>query len=299
MKKNNFDQFYTNPIIANELVNLVNNLLNLKDKNFFEPAGGTGNFISALEQAGVDVKKQVKAWDVEPKGNYLIHKQDFLTLDISEFIKNRKNNIVITNPPFGFKGDLAIKFLNKCLDFCDVVCMILPRSFKRYQTQSKIKDTAKLIFSIDLEENAFLVNNREYDVKCVFQIWVNQNFKCLASDQRKRSNNLKIDDLKLFIHNNTKNTLKYFQKDVYEWNFAVHRQGYYDYSLKITNPKDLVQNRQYLFIKTNNQYLLSLINQIDFNKLAQRNTAILGFSNSDLIDEIYKLHIKNMLSKSI
>lgn len=298
MKKNNLDQFYTNPIVANEIVKLINYLIDLDNKTFFEPAAGSGNFIDALEKINIDIEKKVKAWDIDPKNHFLIQKQDFLTLDISEFIENKKNNIVITNPPFGFKGDLAIQFLNKCLEFSDVVCMILPRIFKRYQTQSKIKTDAKLIFSADLEENSFLVNDREYDVKCVFQIWANKEFKCLTVDQRKRKNNLKIEDLKLFIHNNTEGTLKYFDKDEYGWNFAIHRQGYYDYSIKITDPKQLIKNRQYLFVKTQNEYLLNIINQIDFNKLAHRNTTVLGFSNSDLIEEIYKIHIENLLKKS-
>ncbi|WP_322935214.1 hypothetical protein RRG40_01110 [Mycoplasmopsis felis] len=47
----------------------------------------------------------------------MIKKANFLDLNIDYFIINKKNNLVITNPPFGKKANLAIDFLNKSLIF--------------------------------------------------------------------------------------------------------------------------------------------------------------------------------------
>lgn len=80
----------------------------------------------------------------------------------------------------------------------------------------------------------------------------------------------KHSDFKLFIHNNTKETLKYFDKNKYQWNFAVHRQGYYDYNKKIQSETDLISNRQYLFIKLLSPESKSVFNNINFEKLAEK-----------------------------
>lgn len=294
MKNNIFDQFYTNPRICERIVKEINNLFDLTKFYFIEPAAGTGNFIDALYKIGIDIEK-VKAYDIDPKSNSKILKQDFLKLDISKISKYKSKSMVISNPPFGKRCDLAIKFLNKSLEIADIVCMILPMTFTRYSVQSKIKSDAKLIYSINIPENSFLVNNCEYSVKCVFQIWTNKNVNLWLSDQRKVSNKLDINDLKLYIYNNTNETLKYFNKKKYKWDFAVVRQGYYDYNEKITNPSKLKSNRQYLFIKCENKYIMDLINKINFKELANKNTTILGFSNSDLISQIYEKHIYKIL----
>ena len=42
-----------------------------------------------------------------------------------------KNNfIVIGNPPFGLRGQLALKFINHSSKFADYVCFILPQLFQ-------------------------------------------------------------------------------------------------------------------------------------------------------------------------
>ncbi|WP_051675985.1 hypothetical protein [Ureaplasma canigenitalium] len=294
MKKNNLDQFYTNPRIADYLVKKIDEMFQLEQFTIFEPAAGTGNFIRAFEKRGIDITRQCVAFDLEPKGQKLIKKADFLSVDLSLFNKNK--NIVITNPPFGKRCHLAVQFLNKSLMLADIVCMILPNTFNRYLTQKQIKHDAKLIYSESLPFNSFIVNDREYNVKCVFQIWTNKNIKTWLTDHRLRNNNFQtLPGLTLYTHNNTKETMKFFDKDKYRWNFAVVRQGYYDYSKKIRNPNDLVPNRQYLFIKTENQYLLDLINQVDFTKLSESNTSVRGFSNTDLINELYQMHINRIL----
>ena len=48
---------------------------------------------------------------------------------------------------------------------------ILPKSFKKPSYQKSIPLSFHLIHQEDLGEKSFVINNEEYDVPCVFQIW--------------------------------------------------------------------------------------------------------------------------------
>lgn len=304
MKINNLDKFYTNPKICKELTKEFLSMFysireNLNDYTFVEPSAGSGNFIDAFQYYNVKNEK-ILAFDLEPKNNTKILKEDFLKIDLKKYKLDKTKTIIIGNPPFGNKGKLALEFLNKCLKFSNVVMFILPKTFKRYSLQSKVDNNSKLIYERELEDNSFLVDDRQYDVSCVVQIWVNKNVKKWSNlvDRRlkNKTQNLFADDLKLFIHNNTKETLKYFNKEKYGWDFAVCRQGYYDYNNKITNPKELRKNRQYLFVKCAN-WLKTFVDKIDFEKLSNlNNTTIKGFSNSDFYNELYQIIVNSNLA---
>ena len=77
--------------------------------------------------------------------------------------------------------------------------------------------------------------------------------------------------------------LIYFQKDKYNWDFAVVRQGFYDYTQKIEKKKNLFKNRQYIFFKSKNEAVKQRLLQLDFTKLAQKNTIIPGFGKHDIV----------------
>ncbi|MGY6172558.1 hypothetical protein ACW95P_04390 [Candidatus Mycoplasma pogonae] len=282
----NLDQFYTNPKICDKLVTKIFNLLpSTKNFNFIEPSAGTGNFIHALKKQNIRSNK-IKSYDIDPKSEDII-KSDYLKTKINY----NKKNFIIGNPPFGKRAKLAIEFLNKGLNEADYVAMILPKTFNRFSVQKQIKKNAKLIYSETLEREAFLVDNKAYNVNCVFQIWVNENIILATKDKRLKSNltNKDNQDFELFIHNNTDQTKKYFNKKIYKWDFAVVRQGYYDYNKKITKENELIPNRQYLFVKCNNEIAKKIIDLVDFEKLAKTtSTTVYGFSNSDLIKEYNK-----------
>ncbi|WXA52380.1 DNA methyltransferase [Mycoplasmopsis cynos] len=99
------------------MIKKLNNMFDLKRYKIFEPAAGTGNFIDSLYKLGIDINSNIFSYDIEPKNNSMIKKANFLDLNIDDFIINKKNNLVITNPSFGKKTNLAIDFLNKSLIF--------------------------------------------------------------------------------------------------------------------------------------------------------------------------------------
>lgn len=286
MNNNSLDKFYTNPFITDYIVDIIKHKFqNFNDKRFIEPSAGSGNFINSLLKIGVK-KKNILAYDIDPYNNKFIKKKDYLKLKI----KYDKNNFIIGNPPFGKNGKLALEFLNKGLSESDVVVFILPSLFERYSIQKRITKDAKLVYTAPLPNSSFLVNNKEYKVNCILQIWVNNKFKTLWSNKRIQAKPIsKIEGIETYIYNNTKQTLKYFNKNKYQWDFAVVRQGYYDYSQKIINEKDLLKKRQYMFIKINNPEYKKIIDKIDFKKLSKSNTIVPGFSTTDFIKEFLLL----------
>lgn len=295
--KQDLDQFYTNPKVSDFLVKYIFDIFpNIINKNFIEPSAGCGNFVTSLMKYGVK-KEKIQAWDIDPKDEN-IKKADYLKLKI----KYDENNFVIGNPPFGKKGKLAIEFINKSLTEADYVAMIVPNIFNRYLTQKNINPNAKLVISIPLEKDAFLVENKAYNVNCLFQIWVNPKILVLTNDKRIKTP-LKNKDEKfvMYIYNNTKQSLKYFDKKKYKWDYAIVRQGYYDYNKKVKNPKNLLKNRQYVFLKFNDEKAKKIMEYIDWNKLAFKNsTTVPGFSNTDIIQAYItqERKIKMMIDKS-
>jgi hypothetical protein len=80
----------------------------------------------------------------------------------------------------------------------------------------------------------------------------------------------KIEDFEMFLYNNTKETLKYFNKKLFKWEFAVPRQGFYDYNIKIYDEKQLNHKIQRLFFKPNTELARKILYAIDFNKLSKK-----------------------------
>lgn len=281
------DKFYTNPSVCDYLINkLFSYFPSLKQSYFIEPSAGSGNFVNSLLKNGINTDK-ILALDIDPLENneIKIKTANYILTKISYSYKN----VIIGNPPFGKKSKLALEFLNKSLTESDFVAMIFPNSFKRFSMQKHIAKNAKLLLEIDVPKNAFLVNNKKYDVNSVFQIWATKNFKCYANDKRikvKPSNT--SEDFETFIHNNTQKTLRFFNQKEYQWDFALHRQGYYDYNKKITNPDFLKTNNQYVFVKIKNSIAIKIFDTIDFNKLSKANTITPGFSLTDLVEEYNK-----------
>ncbi len=218
----NLDAFYTHPKIVRFCLDLLKNLihqnlgLDLNAFHFLEPSAGSGSFVDALKELGI---ADWDALDIAPKAQG-IQKKDYL-LELIEFNKKR---IIIGNPPFGHRGKLALDFLNKSLNEAPIVAFILPNLFKRYSIQKHIDKRAKLVLNAPLEKNAFIFNERPYDVKCVFQIYMHKNIALNLKDERIIAPpKIRHSDFITYIHNNTPHTLKYFNKEKYQWDFAVVR----------------------------------------------------------------------------
>lgn len=118
---------------------------------------------------------------IQNQENDQILKQDFLNLDHNDIKKKHNTNRtnqeihIIGNPPFGRQSSMAIKFIKKCCEFASSISFILPKSFKKESMKKCFTNNFHLIYEIDLVDNAFLVNDVECNVPCVFQIWKYKN----------------------------------------------------------------------------------------------------------------------------
>lgn len=157
-QKNKLDKFYTKKEIASFCISQ----LSLDDYDVvIEPSAGSGNFSSQIEGC--------IAYDIAPEHQDIVQ-QDFLTLEVNESIKDKKI-LIIGNPPFGVQNNLAIAFFNHSAKFADTIAFILPKSFRKQSVQNKLSLDFSLVMDIDIEDNSFQLNDEDYNVPAVFQIW--------------------------------------------------------------------------------------------------------------------------------
>ena len=213
----------------------------------------------------------------------------------------KEDYIVIGNPPFGERSLLAIDFFNKA-SFANLIAFVLPVSFCKYSTQKMLDENFKLAFEIKLPQESFLDNGKDYSVRTVFQIWIKKSSKydIFEKDYRKKIPPDKSHkDFKIWQYNATKQSENVIDED---WEYAVYRQGYHDYGKIFTKKdKEYIKNcmlgcketnykkQQFFFIKPLNEHAEAIIKKMDFNELAERNTATPGFGKADFVEHYKEL----------
>jgi len=164
------DQFNTLPSVAEYCWDSFQKYLK-KDKavlsnyKIIEPSAGTGSFYDLLpkkNRIGIDVEKY--------SDEYI--QQDFLTWEPNH--TDNRPCIAIGNPPFGYRGWLALAFINRAAEFCDYIGFILPMSFQsdgKGSPKNRVLGM-KLIHSEILTGDVFLQPNGETtQVNTLWQIW--------------------------------------------------------------------------------------------------------------------------------
>lgn len=169
--RNIIDKFYTNPDIAKLCIQEFQKYISIQENDILiEPSAGNGSFLNHFYS--MKLSTNIVGFDIEPEHEKII-KQDFLLLNSSIFPQDKKIYI-LGNPPFGRQSSMAKKFIKKACEFADSVGFILPKSFKKESLQTTFPLHFHLVATLDLPINSFLLNEKEYDVPCVFQIWKKQ-----------------------------------------------------------------------------------------------------------------------------
>jgi len=165
-RTNTKDQYYTQSSVAQKCVDKVLSLFPETDTyQWIEPSAGKGVFLKVLP-----VRIDKLGIDLDPKDS-TIQKGDFLTWSpISD-----KHRIFFGNPPFGRQGSLAKSFIKHAALYGEIIAFILPRSFVKPSMSRAFPLKFHCFHSEDVEKNAFEVNQKAYDVPCVFQIWKKQS----------------------------------------------------------------------------------------------------------------------------
>jgi len=166
-RKNIKDQYFTKSSIASKCINKIFEYLPDKESfQWIEPSAGNGVFIKLLP-----IYFDIIAIDIDPKSDN-IQKEDFLNWNPSSLDKKM---IFFGNPPFGRQSSLAKSFIKHSSKYGDFIAFILPRSFVKPSMSRVFPLNFHCIFNEELEKNAFEVNNKYYNVPCVFQIWEKKN----------------------------------------------------------------------------------------------------------------------------
>ena len=167
VRKQNLDKFYTIPSIVDKCILSLNKLYNWNDWDLIiEPSAGNGSFllkIPSINKIGIDILPE----------HIDIIKQDFFTYLPP---KEKKNILVIGNPPFGKVSSLAIKFFNHASKWANIIAFIIPRTFRKVSVQNKLNVHFHLIFDeeIPTSQSSF---EPAMNVKCCFQIWQKMDAK--------------------------------------------------------------------------------------------------------------------------
>ena len=155
------DQFFTNDDIAKycyeeAIKYLEHEGVSVDDCYFVEPSAGDGAFLKFLPLG------QRLGLDICPLDDEIMM-ADFLTWRPN--LPKDKKIVYIGNPPFGYRGWLALKFVNQCaVNFADYVFFILPMSFQsigKGSPRTRVKG-----LSLEYFENLPIDSYHEPDGKC-------------------------------------------------------------------------------------------------------------------------------------
>ena len=169
------DQFFTTEKISQYCVERMLKVLKDLDIDetkytYIEPSAGCCSFYSLLP------KKRRIGIDIDPKGKL---QKELIKMDYLKYLPSKKGQyIVIGNPPFGLRGNLALRFINHSYEFADIVAFILPPLFNSTGKGVPMKRIVgyKLAWSESLPKNSYVYpNGKPVEVTTIFQVWTKVN----------------------------------------------------------------------------------------------------------------------------
>lgn len=253
----NLDKYYTKHDIVEKCLLELNSFFNInKFDVVIEPSAGSGNFLKGL--AKYIKNNKIKSYDIQPECSNIL-KVDYLDLKPKDIIGNEKKNVlVVGNPPFGRQCSNAIKFFNNSAEFANVIAFIMPKSFKKQSMQEKLHKNFYLKHMIDLEDESFYYNKKIFSIPCVFQIW----FK------KEEIRPLPIKEIPVndYYFIKDPNSINYKDKKI----ISIRRVGINASKAEIYNN----QNKQshYFIIIKNNNIITRIIDYLNIIKWEHNNT---------------------------
>jgi hypothetical protein len=145
------DKYYTNSNTAKQCIEKVYEIIGKENiSETIEPSAGNGSFSLQLE---------CLAYDIAPEAENIIE-QDYLELSMPY----KKGRLIIGNPPFGSRMNLAQKFFKKSIELGDYIAFILPISQL---------DNSASMFEFDLvySEDLGKINFSDRNLHCCFNIY--------------------------------------------------------------------------------------------------------------------------------
>lgn len=256
------DQYFTKPEVAKTLYEMTVKKLegldiDLKEYTFIEPSAWNWTFYDLFpydRRIWIDIEKQAG-------------KDDFIIQNFLLYKPETKKNIIIWNPPFWLRWNLALRFINHAYDFADVVAFILPPLFNsnwKGNPKDRIK-WYKLLHSEELDKNSFIYPNwKDVTVNTIFQIWVKiKKDKIKEEDNKSCSDYIKIYSLSdWWTPSSTRNKKMLDKCDIYLPSTCFK-------NMKVHNSFEELPNRRWYWIKILKDYdkINNILkNEIDWEK---------------------------------
>jgi len=185
MSSKSLDKFYTNPLIAKNLLkDLIDNLKLIIDPTiletslWIEPSVGNGAFYYATSDLQIK-PAQFDLIDIDEKrtrispNNSNVNELDSSFLDYwPRLHKNITNTVCIGNPPFGKNSGLAVKFVNHAVKFCDIIAFILPDTFRKCSILNRVDKRLLLHHITILPENSFVFEGNAIHVPTSWFVFI-------------------------------------------------------------------------------------------------------------------------------
>ena len=171
------DQFFTSKETAKMCFDIFKETLRQYDIDeseyiYVEPSAGDGSFYNLFpidRRVGIDIESNIET----------VILQDYLKWEP----KTNKKYLVLGNPPFGLRSNLALRFLNHS-NYADFVGFILPQLFDskgKGSTKSRVEGL-NLIHSSNINPHFYFPDGKEVNVNVIFQIWA-KDFKIIKENK--------------------------------------------------------------------------------------------------------------------
>ena len=280
------DQIYTKPAVASRcvrfLLETLDGLADLRhDRVFYvEPSAGEGCFLDLLppdRRIGIDV---------DPRRPGIL-RHDFLTWSFEDTIKDPRRAVVVGNPPFGHRSKLAIRFFNRAATMANTIAFVVPVQFRKYSVHKNLSSEFRWIATLELEAPAFYTPTEpDYRLNAEFQVWTREANHHFEDMRLLSPPAIRHADFEMWQYNNTPGALKVFEHD---FDFAVPRQGYQDYSRRETSADRCERTKQWILFKAGSPSVLDRLLGMDFAALSQNNTITPGFGKADVVKEYVRI----------
>ena len=160
------DQFFTSKSSAQKCYNIFNTVIknfgaNPDEYTYVEPSVGNGNFYNLFPEdrrIGIDIESELENAVI---CDYLKWKPE-----------TDKKYLVLGNPPFGLRSNLALRFLNHS-NYADFVGFILPQIFDsegKGSTKNRVMGL-NLVHSEAIRPDFYFPDGKEVKVNVIFQVW--------------------------------------------------------------------------------------------------------------------------------
>lgn len=267
MSSKNLDKFYTNYLAACTFIDWVRTFVDLDSfDNIIEPSAGAGALLNHLPARTMRI-------DLMPE------RDDITQCDFFDFQYPLGKNITVGNPPFGSRSKLAIEFFKKAAEHSEAIAFIIPVTWEKYSIHKQLPEGWALVGSERLPEMSFELDGKPYRVRCCMQMWIKQVDTCHRINQAPRTSH---PDFDMWQYNNTPESLKVFKED---FDFAVPRQGWADYSRREVDEVACERTTQWALFKASTPEVLNKLMKMDFDALSKRNTQTPGFGKADVVLE--------------